>query len=386
MHILAVFGTRPEAIKLAPVLKALRERAVDRGIRTTVCVTAQHRQMLDQVLDLFAIEPDIDLDLMQRGQSPAQVASAVIRQLGKLLSSSKPDWLLVQGDTTTAMAAALAGFYAGVRIGHVEAGLRSGRRREPFPEEINRRIISVLADIHFAPTARARDALLSEGVDGGSILISGNTVIDALVDVARRPAPARIQSLLSELEQRSEGRSRRILLVTAHRRENFGTPLEQICEALRDLAASYRSSLEIVYPVHMNPNVAGPVRRILGGVPNVNLIEPLDYASLVHLMKSSYLVLTDSGGLQEEAPALGRPVLVLRAVTERTEALDTGATKLVGTSKDRIVREVSKLFDDEQEYRRMSVVTSPYGDGNAATRIVDALLGLPVQPFDPGRA
>ncbi|MBI4219178.1 MAG: UDP-N-acetylglucosamine 2-epimerase (non-hydrolyzing) [Chloroflexi bacterium] len=395
MHILLVFGTRPEAIKLAPVVKQLRARAKEAAVRTTVCVTAQHREMLDQVLELFDIKPDIDLDLMQPDQSPAEVASAAVKRLGSVLASQKPDWLLVQGDTTTAMAAALAGFYAGVKVGHVEAGLRSGRRREPFPEEINRRVISVLADAHFAPTERARKALLAEGIDERSIFVTGNTVIDALLDVAGRPAPERVETLLRQLSERTLSpslgqaqpakgpKSRRLLLVTAHRRENFGRPLEQVCLALQDLAAKYRTSLDIVYPVHMNPNVAGPVKQILGGIPNIALVEPLDYASLVHLMKRAHIVLTDSGGIQEEAPALGKPVLVMRAVTERTEAIDTGAVKLIGTSRERIAGEVSRLLDDARAYAQMAIITSPYGDGHASERIVGALLGEPVKPFVP---
>ncbi|MBI4306370.1 MAG: UDP-N-acetyl glucosamine 2-epimerase, partial [Chloroflexi bacterium] len=432
-----------------------------------VWVTAQHREMLDQVHLLFDIKPDIDLDLMKPDQSPAEVASAAVKRLSSVLADQKPDWLLVQGDTTTAMAAALAGFYMGVKVGHVEAGLRSGRRMEPFPEEINRRMISVLADLHFAPTERAKKSLLAEGIDERSIFVTGNTVIDALLDVAGRPPPERVQTLLQQVSERAlslslrpaqgklrgpvgirphphplpagEGQegphpheggrlragnrpppshshpsagsgavlssskrqalpkeavsgqlpmgegAQRILLVTAHRRESFGKPLEQICLALQELATKYWASLDIVYPVHMNPNVAGPVQRILGDIPNVALVEPLDYASLVHVMKRAYLVLTDSGGIQEEAPALGKPVLVMRAVTERTEAIDTGAVKLIGTSTDRIVGEVSQLLDDKQAYAQMAITTSPYGDGRASERIVGALMAEPIEQFSAAR-
>jgi len=400
LKVLAVFGTRPEAIKMAPVVKELERRA-DRFV-SRVCVTAQHRQMLDQVLALFGIAPDYDLNVMQDGQSPTQVAAAVLSRLEPVLQAECPDWVLVQGDTTTVAAAAWAAFYAGVKVGHVEAGLRTFDKRQPFPEEVNRRIASVVADLHFAPTEAARQNLLREGVPAASVHVTGNTVIDALLWAAAQPCPPEIEALWGRIagcrSQVAGYRSQdagcgspvagqqfgltgdvgqetwRLVLVTAHRRENFGRPLEQICLALREIALAYPGDVQIIYPVHLNPHVQEPARRILGDAPGVTLTDPLDYLPFVHLMKRSYMVLTDSGGIQEEAPGLGKPVLVLREVTERPEAVAAGTVRVVGTQRERIVGEARRLLEDRQEYERMAHAVNPYGDGRAAERIVGHLL------------
>ena len=366
MKILSIIGTRPEAIKMAPVVKEL-ERHPDR-IVSRVCVTAQHRQMLDQVLSLFAIAPDHDLNVMAAGQSPTQVAAVVLTKLEPVLKAEQPDWVLVQGDTTTVLAAAIAAFYARIKIGHVEAGLRTHDKYQPFPEEINRRMASVAADLHFAPTAQSRNNLLREGIPAAGIRVTGNPVIDALQAVADRaydPAAGPLRDIPW---------NRRMILVTAHRRENFGAPLEEVCLALRDLAEAYPDDVQLVYPVHPNPKVQEPVRRLLGKTPGITLLEPLDYLPLVYLLKRSTLVLTDSGGLQEEAPGLGKPVLVLREVTERPEAVDAGTVRLMGTDRAKIVENARKLLDDPVEYQKMARAINPYGDGHAAGRIVQALL------------
>jgi UDP-N-acetylglucosamine 2-epimerase (non-hydrolysing) len=375
MKILSVFGTRPEAIKLAPVIAELRRHA---DVASEVCVTAQHREMLDQVLGLFGITPDYDLNLMERNQTPSQVASAVLRELERVLRGARPDWVLVQGDTTTVAAAALAAFYARSRVGHVEAGLRSHDKWRPFPEEINRRVAGVIADLHFAPTERARQNLLREGVPEAQVVVTGNTVIDALRSVEAQPwDPAALGGRGRELEDAG----RRLVLVTAHRRENFGAPIDSICQALGDLAGQYGDALRILYPVHPNPNIREPVHRLLGGLANVILTPPLEYLQLVHLMKRSRLILTDSGGIQEEAPALGVPVLVLREVTERPEAVESGNVRLVGSDRQRIVTEARRLLDDPREHERMARAVNPYGDGHAAERIVGVLRGQPVEAF-----
>ena len=361
LKVLTVFGTRPEAVKLGPVIRELARQPVT----SRVCVTAQHRDMLDQVLGIFDIRPQYDLDVMQDNQTPTQVASTVLARLEPVLQKERPDWVLVQGDTTTVAAAALAAFYARAKVGHVEAGLRTGDRWQPFPEEINRRVAGVIADRHFAPTTRSRDNLLREDVPADRILVTGNPGIDALRWITAQPEPPRVRELLSEA---------RTILVTAHRRENFGEPLRQICFALRDVAERNGSSVRIVYPVHRNPNVWGPVHDLLGGIPNISLVEPLDYLSNLHLMKRAYLVVTDSGGIQEEATGLGVPGLVLREVTERPEGVETGALRLVGTDRARIVESVSKLLDDPAEYAQMAGARNPYGDGHAAERIVASLL------------
>ena len=363
LKVLTVFGTRPEAVKLGPVIHELA-RFPER-IQSRVCVTAQHRDMLDQVLGIFNIQPDYDLDLMQASQTPTQVAAKVLEHLEPVLQQEQPDWVLVQGDTTTVAAASLAAFYARARVGHVEAGLRTGDRWQPFPEEINRRMAAVIADRHFAPTERARQNLLREDIPAASILVTGNPGIDALRWITSQPQPRFVRDLLSEA---------RTILVTAHRRENFGEPLRDICAALRDIAERYASSVRIVYPVHRNPNVWGPVHELLNGVPNITLREPLDYLSNLQLMKRAYLVVTDSGGIQEEATGLGIPGLVLREVTERPEGVETGALRIVGTDRARIVTEVSRLLDNPNEYAKMANAENPYGDGHAAERIVASLL------------
>ena len=365
MKILSVFGTRPEAIKMAPVVRELDKHPTQ--ITSRVCVTAQHRQMLDQVLHLFGIVPEYDLDIMQEGQSPTQVAAAVLAKLEQILRDEQPDWVLVQGDTTTVAAASLAAFYARARVGHVEAGLRTGDKWQPYPEEINRRVAGVLADLHFAPTEQARRNLLREGVADESILVTGNPVIDALQWVAELPYDPAAGPLAAVPW------TRQILLVTAHRRENFGEPLKRICQALLEIAMCYGDEIQIVYPVHLNPNIQEPVYRLLGKVPNITLLPPLDYQPFVHLMKRCYLVVTDSGGIQEEAPGLGKPVLVLREVTERPEAVEAGTVRVVGTDRTDIVKWTRRLVDDPTEYGRMARAVNPYGDGQAARRIVAAL-------------
>jgi UDP-N-acetylglucosamine 2-epimerase (non-hydrolysing) len=365
LRVLSILGTRPEAVKMAPVIERLARTA---EVMSRVCVTAQHRQMLDQVLGLFNIQPDYDLDLMRPDQPLADLSAALFAALDPVLHDCRPDWVLVQGDTTTVMVASLLAYYHHARVAHVEAGLRTGDKWQPFPEEINRRVAGVVADLHFAPTAWARDNLLREGVPPRQIVVTGNPVIDALLAVSSRPYDW-LSGPLAAVPQ-----DRRLVLVTAHRRENFGAPLESIFRALRILAKTYGDSVAIVYPVHLNPNVQEPARRILGDLPNVHLLAPLDYLPMVHLMKHSHLVLTDSGGLQEEAPALGTPVLVMRRVTERPEALEAGTARLVGTETGRIVAETRRLLDDPEAHAAMAHAVNPFGDGHAAERIVAALL------------
>jgi UDP-N-acetylglucosamine 2-epimerase (non-hydrolysing) len=375
--VLSVFGTRPEAVKMAPVVKMLEQTP---SVESLVCVTAQHREMLDQVLEIFSITPNIDLDLMRPDQSLAEITAAVLTHLDPVFSRYKPDWVLAQGDTTTVMAASLLAYYQRIRFGHVEAGLRTGDKWQPFPEEINRQVAGVVADLHFAPTEWSRQNLLKENIPAEKILVTGNPVVDALQVVAQQPGPPEIQDLLQRIglsndrELDSKKQSPRLVLVTAHRRENFGAPLISICEALRCLADHYGNELRIVYPVHLNPNVKGPVYRILGGIENITLLPPLDYLSLVHLLKRSRLVLTDSGGIQEEAPGLGVPVLVMRNLTERPEGIDAGIARLVGTETSRIISEARLLLDDERMHAAMVRAVNPYGDGNAASRIVQGIL------------
>jgi UDP-N-acetylglucosamine 2-epimerase (non-hydrolysing) len=365
LRVLSVFGTRPEAVKMAPVVLRLQRTP---GVESRVCVTAQHRQMLDQVLHLFEVHPDFDLDLMQRDQSLAETAAAVFSGLDPVLEQVHPDWVLVQGDTTTVAAAALLAYYRRIRVGHVEAGLRTGDKWRPFPEEINRQVAGVIADLHFAPTQWARSNLLREGVPEKRIVVTGNPVIDALHAIIALPYDA-AHGPLADLAP-----DRRLILVTAHRRESFGKPLEAIFSALKRLAERYASQADLLYPVHLNPNVREPARRILGGLPNVRLVDPLDYQTMAHCLQRAYLVLTDSGGLQEEAPALGTPVLVMREVTERPEALEAGTARLVGTDAERIFAEASRLMDDPAAHAAMAKAANPYGDGHAAERIVDALM------------
>lgn len=350
---------------MAPVVARL---AMTPGVESRLCVTAQHRQMLDQVLELFDIHPDYDLDLMRHDQSLSELTAAVFTDLEPVLLAFQPDWVLVQGDTTTVMAAALLAYYHRVRVGHVEAGLRTGDKWQPFPEEINRRVAGAVADLHFAPTEWARANLGRENVPPERIVVTGNPVIDALYAVIAQPCDL-ARGPLAGVEP-----ARRVILVTAHRRENFGEPLEHIFRALRSIAEAYSDDVHLVYPVHLNPNVQGPAQRLLGDVPNISLIEPLDYLPMVHLMKRAHLVLTDSGGLQEEAPALGTPVLVLREVTERPEAIEAGTAHLVGTDPVRIVSETRRLLDEPETHAAMARAVNPFGDGHAAERIVAALL------------
>ena len=364
MKILSVFGTRPEAIKMAPVVKSL---GGDDAFDAKVCVTAQHRRMLDQVLDLFDIQPDFDLDLMQVGQTLSDITSRILHGMHNVYEQWKPDVILVHGDTTTTFAAGLSAYYAKINLGHVEAGLRTANKYSPWPEEINRRLTGAIADLHFAPTERARDNLVAEGTNPKSIHITGNTVIDALQEVV-----GRIQNDAS-LHDRLKAQfpfldaGKRLILVTGHRRESFGFGFEDICQAIVDIAR--RGDVQLVYPVHLNPKVREPVMRILADERNVFLLEPQDYLPFVYLMGRSALVLTDSGGIQEEAPSLGKPVLVMRETTERPEALDLGTAKLVGTGRFSIVREVHRILDDEAAYRGMAQASNPYGDGKAAERI-----------------
>ena len=370
MKVLAVFGTRPEAVKMAPIVRLLKKTA---GIESRVCVTAQHSHMLDQVLELFEIKPDYDLDLMRDNQSLAEISAAIFTHLDPILADFKPDWVLAVGDTTTVVTTSLLAFYRRIKFGHVEAGLRTHNKWHPFPEEINRRLATVTADLHFAPTDWSKGNLLHEGVDEKKILVTGNSVIDALNFVAEQQEPEEIVSLLNRLGLTTRvPKTKKLLLVTAHRRENFGAPLESICCAIQELAS--RGDVEIVYPVHLNPNVQEPVKRILGNLPGITLLPPLDYLPLIHLMKHAKLVLTDSGGLQEEAPSLGVPVLVLREVTERPEGIEAGTLKLVGTETSRILREANRLLDDPFAYAEMAKAANPYGDGHAAERIIAALL------------
>jgi UDP-N-acetylglucosamine 2-epimerase (non-hydrolysing) len=366
VKILSVFGTRPEAVKMAPIVKLLAHTS---GIESRVCVTAQHRQMLDQVLKLFEITPDYDLDLMRPDQSLAELSAAIFTHLDPVLADFKPDWVLAQGDTTTVAIASLLAYYRRIKFGHVEAGLRTHDKWQPFPEEVNRRIAGVTADLHFAPTEWSRQNLLREGISDEIIRVTGNPVIDALRFASTQLEPQEIDQLIT-----AKLKTKKLLLVTAHRRENFGQPLDNICHALLELAA--RGDVEIVYPVHLNPNVQEPANRLLKGVEHITLLPPLEYLPLVHLMKRATLILTDSGGIQEEAPAFGIPTLVLRDVTERPEGVESGTLKLVGTETNSIVRQAQRLLEDESAYAEMSKAVNPYGDGHAAEKIVETLLSM----------
>jgi UDP-N-acetylglucosamine 2-epimerase (non-hydrolysing) len=367
-RVVSIFGTRPEAVKMAPVVWQLARTP---GIESQVVVTAQHRQMLDQVLDLFDITPQVDLDLMRPNQSLAELTANIFTHLDPVLKEMQPDWVLVQGDTTTVMSTALLCYYHRIRIGHVEAGLRTGDKWQPFPEEVNRRVAGVAADLHFAPTRHARQNLLNEGIPDWRIAVTGNPVIDALRQIVARTAPDEVQQLLARHDIRPGGRQ--LLMVTAHRRENFGQPFEGICHGLRRLAAAYPDRLQLVYPVHLNPNIQEPAHRLLGGIANISLLSPLDYLPMVHLMRHSTLVLTDSGGIQEEATSLGVPTLVLRNVTERPEGVEAGVLKLVGTNPDTIFTQAQRLLEDPAAYQAMSTAQNPFGDGHAAERIVQAI-------------
>ncbi|MHA6832867.1 non-hydrolyzing UDP-N-acetylglucosamine 2-epimerase [Ralstonia pseudosolanacearum] len=368
--ILTVFGTRPEAIKMAPLVQALQ---AEQGIASSVCVSAQHREMLDQVLQLFDIVPEFDLNVMRSGQTLSDVTSSVLDGINGVLDAYAPDAVLVHGDTTTTLAASLAAFYRRIPVGHVEAGLRTGNVWSPWPEELNRRVTDAVSTWHFAPTAESRQNLLDEGVEPQCVTLTGNTVIDALLTVKYRldSNPALAAGVASAYPFLDPGR--RLILVTGHRRENFGEPFERFCVALRLLAARH-PDVQIVYPVHLNPNVQQPVRAILSGHDNVHLIDPQDYLPFVYLMDRAYLIVTDSGGIQEEAPALGKPVLVTRETTERPEAVASGTARLVGTDTARIVREVETLLDDSAAYLCMAHAHNPYGDGQACRRIVEALM------------
>ena len=365
LNIAIIFGTRPEAIKLAPLIRRCREKADQ--FRPITIVTAQHREMLDQVLNLFSIQPEHDLHIIRPRQSLAQITANAVTGLDSILAKAKPDFVVVQGDTSTTFVAALAAFYHKIRIAHVEAGLRTRQKYYPFPEEINRHLTTVLADAHFAPTAEARANLLAEGVPEKSIWVTGNTVIDALQDVLSWKKACEHPVLMKIAEQ-----NRRMILVTSHRRENQGKPQEQICEALLELARRYPDLL-IVFPVHLSPAVRDTVLPRLKAHDQIVLLDPIDYFETVHFMKASYLILSDSGGIQEEAPALGKPVLVLRDATERPEGLKAGTVRLVGTDRDRIIESVSELLSDPAAYRRMSESVNPYGDGKACDRILQAL-------------
>ena len=348
---------------MAPVVKRLAEAA---GVESRVCVTAQHRQMLDQVLTLFNIQPEYDLNLMRDNQSLAELSASIFTNLDPVLEDFKPDWVLAQGDTTTVAITSLLTYFRRIKFGHVEAGLRTHDKWQPFPEEINRRVAGVTADLHFAPTEWSKQNLLREGVDEKIIKVTGNPVIDALHFVSQQPEPEEISHLVQEAE------GRKIILATAHRRENFGEPLENICQAILQIAG--RGDVEIIYPAHLNPNVQEPVNRLLKDKKHITLLSPLDYLPLVHLMKHSALILTDSGGIQEEAPAFGIPTLVLREVTERPEGVAAGTLKLVGTDTDRIVQETTRLLSDDSMYAKMSKAANPYGDGHTADKIIQILL------------
>jgi len=370
MKTLCIFGTRPEAIKMAPLALAL---AADDRFDAKVCVTAQHREMLDQVLGLFEIKPDFDLDIMKPGQDLTDVTTAILQGLKRVFAKFRPDIVLVHGDTATTFASTLAAYYQQIPVAHVEAGLRTGNLYSPWPEEANRKLTGALARLHFAPTPTSRDNLIAEGVAAASIVVTGNTVIDALLDVV-----GRLQTD-DQLRERA-GRptaflapTRKLILVTGHRRESFGGGFERICQALAQIARQH-PEVDIVYPVHLNPNVREPVNRLLTGMSNIHLIEPLDYLPFVDLMSRAHLILTDSGGIQEEAPSLGKPVLVMRDTTERPEAVTAGTVRLVGTDIIRIIDEINRLLDDEDAYRSMSRAHNPYGDGQACQRIINTLI------------
>ncbi|MGB9779597.1 non-hydrolyzing UDP-N-acetylglucosamine 2-epimerase [Caldanaerobacter sp.] len=365
IKIITVFGTRPEAIKMAPLIKALEE---EKEFETLVCVTAQHREMLDQVLRLFNIVPQYDLGIMRERQTLSDITTAAIEGLDRVFLKEKPDLVLVHGDTTTTFVAALVAFYNKIKVGHVEAGLRSFNKWFPYPEEINRKLTGVLADLHFAPTKRAKLNLIKEGVEEEGIFVTGNTVIDAMSYTVKKNYIFKDERL-----NRIDYKNKKVIVVTAHRRENWGKPLENICNAIKDIAKSYREEVYFVYPVHMNPVVKNTVNQILGDIDNVLLLDPLETDEMHNLLAQCYMVMTDSGGLQEEVPSLGKPVLVLRDVTERPEAVEAGTVKLVGTDYRRIYEEAVTLIKDGNEYKKMANRVNPYGDGRASERIVKAI-------------
>jgi UDP-N-acetylglucosamine 2-epimerase len=365
LRVLSVLGTRPEAIKMAPVIRAFQSRP--ESFTSLVCVTGQHRDMLDQIMRVFKLVADFDLDIMRAGQVPSEVASRVLGAMPAVFRDARPDLVLVQGDTTTTAATAMTAFLHGIPVGHIEAGLRTDDIRQPFPEEMNRRVTSLVTALHFPPTVRAQDALLREGVSASRIIVTGNTVIDALLQ-CRRPDYRFSIPALAALDA-----TRRVVLVTLHRRESFGAPMRSVCAALRHISERH-PDLTFVLPMHPNPSVREVVLPALGGSPNFLLIEPLDYLDFIHLMARSFLIVTDSGGVQEEAPALDIPVLVTREVTERPEGIEVGAARLVGTDETRIVRTFEELLTDRAAYQKMAAAPNPYGDGRAAERIIAAML------------
>jgi UDP-N-acetylglucosamine 2-epimerase len=376
LTILSVFGTRPEAIKMAPVIRELARHPGE--IRSVICSVGQHREMLNQVLPLFGIRLDHDLDVMQPDQSLSQLTAALFTGLDRVVVEEQPDWVLAQGDTTSVFVASMVAYYRRVRFGHVEAGLRTGDKHRPFPEEINRRIADLVSDLHFAPTERARQALLREGCREADVHVTGNTVVDALNDVVARPYDWESGPLAAI------PRKEKLVLITAHRRESFGDPFRELCLAIRDLSRRFQDEdVQFVYPVHLNPNVRKPVNDILSGLGNVSLVEPLDYLSLVQLLKRSTVILTDSGGIQEEGVGLRVPVLVMRDTTERPEGVEAGAARLVGTRRERIFAETEALLKDSSARRAMAVATNPYGDGQAGARIVSLLLDRSASQMKP---
>ena len=368
MKVIIVFGTRPEAIKLAPIIKEFEKHPDE--IQLKVCVTAQHRQMLDSVLKIFDIKPDYDLNIMRDKQTLFDITNNVLAKIKEIYFKEQPDIVFVQGDTTTTFASALAAYYLQIKVAHIEAGLRTYNKYAPFPEEINRRMVSAIADLHFAPTEQSKLNLLKENVNERDIFVTGNTVIDALFMILEKIKGKHIS--IEGIES-SELENKRLILVTGHRRESFGEGFENICNALKELAESF-DDIIIIYPVHLNPNVRGPVNRILGNVRNIKLIEPIGYQSFVYLMEKAYIIITDSGGIQEEAPSLSKPVLVMREITERPEAVEAGTVKVVGTQKESIVNSTRQLLLDANEYKKMSSTMNPYGDGKSAQRTYKILI------------
>ena len=367
-RVMTVLGTRPEAIKLAPIIQLFE---TDKLFESILVVTAQHREMLDQVLALFKLKPQEDLNLMTEDQSLAQITAEIFIHLDPLLEKYYPDWVVVQGDTTTAMAAAMAAYYRRIKVAHIEAGLRTWDKWQPFPEEVNRRVIGNIADLHFAPTDWAYNNLVKDGVPKILLKVTGNTIIDALNQITALPMPLEIEKLLKEKGVLSGDKS--LVMVTAHRRENFGEPIRDICKALKKLADEFKNKIEIIYPVHLNPHIQQPVHELLDGISNITLLPPLEYLPLVHLLKHTRLILTDSGGIQEEATGLGKPCLVLREVTERPEGIEAGVLKLVGTDTEKIVSEARRMLKDDALYEKIAHAPNPYGDGMAAGRIVQII-------------
>ena len=374
LNILVVIGTRPEAIKLSPIVLELQKHS-DK-IYVEICITAQHRSLLDDVLINFNITSDHDLDLMSDNQTLEEISSKSLTGISSILKQRSFDWILVQGDTSTALSASLSGFYNRVKVGHIEAGLRTYNKWEPYPEEINRQLISKIADLHFAPTLNAKNYLSLEGVEEETIIVTGNTVVDSLAIASDSQPSKHIQNILD-----TNHPNKKIIAITAHRRENFGKPLTMICEAIKKLANKYHNECHFIYPVHPNPNVQGTAYNVLNNISNISLIEPLDYFDFIHLLKQSFLIITDSGGIQEEAPSLQIPVFILRNNTERTEGIQNKVGLILGTDKENIITEVSKVIDSESEYHQYIQAANPYGDGQASTRIVNKLLSYPYSEF-----